>query len=147
MKHLNNFTIFVVVTLTFDRKSIISVTFERVWIVVTVKIYGISNFFFYIIDIDYIYYFDYIFFFNYRRHMMEEREAQRQMATKMMQSMMDDRDGGVRLGALQGLQAWSPAAMSPGASGPVVVGASAVAAQPPPGHFSLSQPPVASPMC
>lgn len=79
--------------------------------------------------------------------MMEEREAQRQMATKMMQSMMDERDGGVRLGALQGLQAWSPAAMSPGGGGPGGVGASAVAPQPPPGHFSLSQPPVASPMC
>jgi hypothetical protein len=81
-----------------------------------------------------------------RRHMMEEREAQRQMATKMMQSMMDDRDGGVRLGALQGLQAWSPAAMSPG-GGPGGVGGSPVAPQPPPGHFTLSQAPVASPMC
>ncbi|XP_025190985.1 T-cell leukemia homeobox protein 3-like [Melanaphis sacchari] len=84
---------------------------------------------------------------KWRRHMMEEREAQRQMATKMMQSMMDDRDGGVRLGALQGLQAWSPAAMSPGGGGPGGVGGSPVAPQPPPGHFALSQPPVASPMC
>ncbi|XP_050429002.1 T-cell leukemia homeobox protein 2-like [Adelges cooleyi] len=84
---------------------------------------------------------------KWRRHMMEEREAQRQMATKMMQSMMDDRDGGVRLGALQGLQAWSPAAMSPGggsgSGGPTMV----QAPQPPPGHFSLSQAPIASPMC
>ncbi|XP_050536453.1 homeobox protein MOX-2-like [Daktulosphaira vitifoliae] len=85
---------------------------------------------------------------KWRRHMMEEREAQRQMATKMMQSMMDDRDGGVRLGALQGLQAWSPTAMSPG-SGSVSVGGPTLvqAPQPTPGHFSLSQPPVASPMC